>query len=265
MPPRALASIFALLAVPPALAAEVGEVAAESVYFEGLDHFRARDFAQALDSFERVVALGATDRLRTRALQGFARSALELAASRQEVACARVARLGAVFDELPAGDAAADQARADVATLRARCAAEPEPVVSVTPTPGSRLPRAPQETPPTQADYGGAWILTVSAGVAIAAGVTMEMLALDALDSRDAAVGRYRSARDEGARIAAGRAVGRYEGVAQSRVEVGYALFALGGLLGAGAIWAFVDPPEVFEAPFAVGPTGAGVVVRVSW
>lgn len=265
MPPRALPLSLALLglAVPPALAAEVGEVAAESVYFEGLDHFRARDFERALDTFERVVALGATDRLRTRALQGFARSALELSASREDVACARVAHMGRVFDELPAGDAAADQARADVATLRTRCAAASAPVVSAAPT--TRVPRVPRETPPTRADYSGAWILTVSAGIAIAAGVTMQALALDAVDSRDAAVDRYRAARDEGARIAAGREVGRYEGTAQSRVEVGYALLALGGLLGAGAIWAFVDPPEVFEAPFAVGPSGAGLVVRASW
>lgn len=262
MAARPLALTLALACAAPALAVETGEEAAESAYFEGLDHFRARDLEAALDAFERVLALGPTKRQRARALQGFARSALQLADTRAGFACARLAGMGRAFDELDGGDPAAAQAKADAAALETRCEALR---AADAPKPAPPPPRAPRVTPPTHPDYAGAWVLTASAGLAIATGLTLEYLALDALDARDAAADRYRAATSEGARIEAARAVGRHDGTARTRVEFGYALLGLGGLLGAAAVWAWLDPPEVFEAPFAVAPTPSGLTVRATW
>ncbi|MEZ4433813.1 MAG: hypothetical protein R3F65_15510 [bacterium] len=262
MAARPLALALTLTCAAPALAAATGEEAAESAYFDGLDHFRARELEAALDAFERVLGLGPTPRQRARALQGFARSALQLAETRVGFACARLAGMGRAFEELDPGDPATAPAQADAATLRARCDALR---AAEAPKPAPPPPRAPRVTPPTHPDYAGAWILTASAGLAIATGLTLEYLALDALEARGAAVDRYRDATSEGERIEAARAVGRHDGTARTRVEFGYALLGLGGLLGAAAVWAWVDPPEVFEAPFAIAPTGTGLTVRATW
>lgn len=239
-----------------------GAVAAEAAYFEGIEQYRAKDFAGAMATFERALSLGPTARIRSRALLGLTRSAVQLSEAAPTQACGRLDAIGAFVASAGSG-AASDKARADVDVLRARCK-PPEPVA---PPP----PPEPQPViaPPPAPDYTAAWILTASAVAAIGAAVAFEVLAFDAIEARDAAADDYGAARDEAGRIRAAEAVGRHDGIAEVRFEVGYVMGGVGALLAAGALWAWLDPPLSGERAEAGGvsiaPSLDGMWVRMTW
>lgn len=246
IPFACLASV-ALAPAPPARAQDRA-AQAEAAYFEGLDRYRARAFVDAMDRFERALTLGPPPALRVRALQAFARSALELSATDRRTACARLApRIGDLAALSPA-DEAAREALDDLRVLRARCTpedADPADVADARP-----LPRP---TPPSAPDYRAAWGLTAGAVVAIGGGGAMLALTAGAVEDRDAAAARFSAAADEAGRVDAARDVGYHQGLAEHRGLSATVMFAVGGLLAAGAVWAWLDPPERVEAPFALG------------
>lgn len=256
---RMLALALVMAAPYPALAADavgVGAVQAESSYFDGLERYRSRDLAGALDAFERALEQGPTPSLRERALQAFVRSALELSAVDPDRACARIRPREAAVARLSPADDAGRQALQDLQVLEARCA--PPPPESGLDLRGRPLPRP---TPPTRPDYAPAIGLSVGGGLSLLAGAALYVLALDAVDERDAAGGRFAAAEDEAARIDAARAVGLHEGRAEDFGLGATVLLSTGGALTALAIWAWAAPPETLDVPFAVrvGPRWIGL------
>ncbi len=231
-------------------------VEAESSYFDGLERYRSRDFVGAMDAFERALEQGPSPSLRERALQAFVRSALELSATDRDTACARIEPRGPAVERLSPADDAGRQALQDLQVLAARCA--PPPPEAGLDSRGRPLPRP---TPPTRPDYAPAISLSVSAGVSLISGAALYVLALDAVDERDAAGARFAAAEDEAARIAAARAVGSHEGRAETLGRGATVLLGAGGVLAALAVWAWAAPPETLDVPFALraGPRWLGV------
>lgn len=233
-------------------------VAAEAAYFEGIEQYRSKDFAGAMATFERALALGPTARIRNRALLGLTRSATQLAEATPDKVCGRLDAIEAFVADAGSG-AASDKARADLAVLRDRCA-PPEPVAPPPlPTP------APVVAPAPVPDYTAAWILTGSAVAVLGASAVFQVMAFDAIEQRDAAADDYGAAQSESERIRAAEAAGRLDGVADVRFDVGYAMGGIGAVLAAGALWAWLDPPVEGGGGISVAPTFDGMQVRMAW
>lgn len=255
-PGVALALGVALAAPTPALAVGEGAIEAEASYFDGLERYRARDYAGAMDRFEDALRAGPSAALRERALQAFVRSALELSPTDRDAACRRLGAHRDALERLSPVDDAGRQALQDLQVLEARCA-PPDPAAGLDSS-GRPLPRP---TPPTRPDYGPALGLTLGGALALAGGAGLFVLALGEVDDRDGAGRRFREATDESERVAAARAVGDHEGRAESYGLGSTLLLGTGAVLTGLAIWAWASPPERLDVPFAVrvGPRWLGV------
>ncbi|MCA9539987.1 MAG: hypothetical protein KC620_13915 [Myxococcales bacterium] len=239
---------------PTARAAETGAVAAEAAYFEGLDHFREKDYAAARAAFERALTLGPAPEVRRKALQALVRSALELSATDLAGGCEVVTRFAAPIERLDPKTEAGAEAQGDLRALRTRCAEAKAPVAPSPAAPETPEPPFAATAPPAAPTRALPWVLSGLAVVATGAAVTTNLLARDALDDRDAARDRFWAAADEAARLSAAHDFGYHQGVAESRATASYALFAAAGLFAGGALWAFFDGPSTPPPVSAHGP-----------